>query len=76
MYIRGRQLVTALSKIAKATSAPSLVEVVKKHFEEMKVHVVGLEQVAELLGITTRALRCNLPHARRRGPSYSGTSPA
>jgi ferritin-like metal-binding protein YciE len=58
IYSAETQLVRALPEIAKAASDPSLVDAVKKHLEETKVHVERLERIAEILEITPRGVSC------------------
>lgn len=58
LYSAETQLVKALPKMAKAATDPTLKEGFKTHLEETKVHVERLQQVAELLGATTRGVTC------------------
>ena len=53
-----KQIVRALSKVAKHASSPRLREAVEKHREETRVQGERLEQILDRLGKSTRGSKC------------------
>jgi ferritin-like metal-binding protein YciE len=58
LYSAETQLVEALPKMAAAATEPALIEAFTSHLEETKVHVVRLEKIADLLGVSPFGLTC------------------
>jgi ferritin-like metal-binding protein YciE len=53
-----KQILTALPKMAKATSSPELEQAFTKHLRETENHVRRLEQIFKSLGQTARGKKC------------------
>jgi ferritin-like metal-binding protein YciE len=54
LYNAENQITKALSKMARAASAPELQKAFKKHLEETKGHIERLEQIFEGLGLSPK----------------------
>lgn len=57
-YSAERQLVQAMPKLAKNASARALQSAIKEHLAQTEVQVERLEQVFELLGVSSRGPKC------------------
>lgn len=58
LYSAESQLVKALPKMAKASSAGTLRDGFKAHLDQTKVHVERLDQIATLLGVSPKGKVC------------------
>ncbi|HEY4361382.1 MAG TPA: ferritin-like domain-containing protein [Bryobacteraceae bacterium] len=58
LYDAEKQLVKALPKVVKASSAPGLSEAFEKHLEQTQEHVQRLERAFELLGERPKSKSC------------------
>ena len=52
------QLVKALPKMAKGATTPSLRKAIEDHLEQTHEHVARLDQIFELLGVSSRGKKC------------------
>jgi ferritin-like metal-binding protein YciE len=59
LYSAEKQLVKALSDIAKAATSKDLKEAVSEHLDETRVHVKRLEDVFEAVGIKPESEHCD-----------------
>lgn len=58
VYNAEKQILTALPKMAKATTSPDLAKAFTKHLEETKGHVARLEQAFKALDLPARGKKC------------------
>jgi ferritin-like metal-binding protein YciE len=58
VYSAEKQLVTALPKMAKATTSDELKEAITSHLQQTQEHVSRLEQIFEQLGVSSRGPKC------------------
>jgi len=58
MYSAEKQLTKALPKLAKASSHPDLADAFTTHLEETEGQVARIEQVAELLELKLKRIKC------------------
>lgn len=58
IYFAEKHLTKALPKLARAAQSRELKSAFEDHLEETKEHVVRVEQVFEMLGVSPKAKRC------------------
>jgi ferritin-like metal-binding protein YciE len=58
LYSAEKQLVRALPKMAKGAQSPALADAIKMHLEETKEQVERLEQIFEMLDVSSRGPKC------------------
>ena len=58
IYNAEKQLVTALPRIAKATTSPQLRDAITKHLRETEGHVTRLERIFKSLDLPARGKKC------------------
>ncbi|HEY8259345.1 MAG TPA: ferritin-like domain-containing protein [Gemmatimonadales bacterium] len=58
VYNAEKQLVTALPRIAKATTSPQLRDAITSHLRETEGHVTRLEQIFKSLDLPARGKKC------------------
>ena len=58
LYSAEKQLVKALSKMAKAANAPELQQAFRTHLKQTVEHAARLEQICGELGVTPRGKKC------------------
>jgi ferritin-like metal-binding protein YciE len=59
LYNAENQLVKALPKMAKASSAPDLTTAFQEHIEQTHEHVERLDRIFEQLGVSPRGKKCH-----------------
>ncbi len=59
LYSAEKQLIKAISRMAKGAKAPALKEAFQTHLEETKGQVMRLEQVAQILAISPTGKKCS-----------------
>jgi ferritin-like metal-binding protein YciE len=58
LYSAEKQLVQALPKMARNANAVELQDAIRAHLAETEEHVSRLEQAFEMLGVTSRGMKC------------------
>src|SRR5215210_6126383 len=58
IYNAEKQLVTALPRMAKATTSPELRDAITKHLRETEGHVTRLERIFKSLDLPVRGKKC------------------
>lgn len=58
LYSAEKQLVRALPKMAKGAQSSALADAIKTHLEETKEQVERLEQIFEMLDVSSRGPKC------------------